>query len=132
MGSGARTKLCILHWMLSTCSALGAEPASASITPHAQQLLSMMRSVCVSESTIARVGDPGTRTLLEGVKAAADEPRVLAAFTVLYEDIAPVRLAGDFIFRSLEVRTGLMMGKLVRRHFHECSVTWQMLSHVAR
>jgi hypothetical protein len=41
------------------------------------------------------------RTIYSGVQAAALEPEVLRAFTILFEDYIPIRLAGRRIYRHL-------------------------------
>jgi len=82
----------------------GAALAIPAPSKHAQRLRSMLDAVCVDDSKLALVEDPSQRTLLRGVRAAAIEPMVLEAFTILYEDIAPIRIAGDLIFRPLEAR----------------------------
>jgi len=86
---------------------LGPSSAAASASQQSQQALrlrSMLEAVCVGDAALALVTDPRERTLLRGVRAAAAEPEVVEAFTILYEDIAPIRIAGDLIFRPLERR----------------------------
>jgi len=58
------------------------------------------------------------RTLYSGVQAASLEPKILRAFTILFEDYAPIRLAGRRIYKHLntvmeEVREE-RMGEITR------------------
>jgi len=48
------------------------------------------------------VASPRYRGLLGGTSAAINDPQVTLAFKVLYEDLGPVRVAGDLIFNKLE------------------------------
>jgi len=57
----------------------------ASYTPRDTQSISNLR----------------TRALFEGVAAGANEPAVRRAFTILFEDMAPIRVAGRMIYRHL-------------------------------
>jgi len=55
-----------------------------------------------SEADINLVTSPRYRGLLTGTSAAIRDPKVTLAFKVLYEDLGPVRMAGDLIFSKLE------------------------------
>lgn len=103
--TAAHTALLLLHLAQSTSSLKLAPPAT---TPppskHAQRLRSMMDAVSVGDAALALVPDPLERTLLRGVRAALAEPAVVEAFTILYEDIAPIRIAGALVFQPLEAR----------------------------
>ena len=55
-----------------------------------------------SEADLNLVTSPRMRGLLTGVKAAIQDPQVTRAFEVLYEDLGPVRVAGDIMFAKLE------------------------------
>lgn len=55
-----------------------------------------------SEADINLVTSPRYRGLLTGTLAAINDPKVTLAFKVLYEDLGPVRVAGDLIFSKLE------------------------------
>jgi len=55
-----------------------------------------------SEADINLVASPRYRGLLVGTSAAINDPKVTLAFKVLYEDIGPVRIAGDLVFSRLE------------------------------
>jgi len=51
---------------------------------------------------IACIQDPRYRALFEGVSAGVSEPEVYRAFVVLFEDYAPIRIAGRMIYRHLK------------------------------
>lgn len=55
-----------------------------------------------SEADFNLVASPRYRGLLRGTSAAINDPKVILAFKVLYEDIGPIRVAGDLIFSKLE------------------------------
>ena len=42
------------------------------------------------------------RTLFRGVSAAAEQPVVRNAFSIVYQDLGPIRVAGDLIFNKLK------------------------------
>lgn len=51
---------------------------------------------------IASVPDPRYRCLYEGVKEGSNEPLVMKAFAIVFEDLLPVRVAGRMIYRHLK------------------------------
>ena len=55
-----------------------------------------------SEADFNLVASPRYRGLLRGTSAAINDPKVILAFKVLYEDLGPIRVAGDLIFSKLE------------------------------
>ena len=55
-----------------------------------------------SEADFNLVPSPRYRGLLKGTSAAIHDPKVILAFKVLYEDLGPIRVAGDLIFSKLE------------------------------
>jgi hypothetical protein len=55
-----------------------------------------------SAADINLVASPRFRGLLSGTSAAINNQEVMVAFKVLYEDLGPVRVAGDLIFSKLE------------------------------
>lgn len=55
-----------------------------------------------SEADINLVTSLRYRGLLTGTSAAINDQKVTLAFKVLYEDLGPVRVAGDLIFSKLE------------------------------
>jgi len=73
-------------------------------SPRAIRFRELLAAVTLTDERLAMLDDAGLRTLLTGIQGAAEQPLVLDAFTVLYEDLAPVRLAGDLIFRSVAKR----------------------------
>lgn len=54
-----------------------------------------------SAADINLVASPRFRALLKATSAAIDDKKVTEAFKVLYEDLGPVRVAGDLIFSKL-------------------------------
>lgn len=62
----------------------------------------MMREFAAfSPKDIACVPDPRYRALYEGVVAGANEPPVMTAFLICFEDLLPLRVAGRMIYRHL-------------------------------
>ena len=55
-----------------------------------------------SEADINMVSSIRYRGLLSGTSSAINDEKVMTAFKVLYEDIGPIRMAGDLIFSKLE------------------------------
>ena len=55
-----------------------------------------------SEADFNLVPSARYRGLLRGTSAAIADPAVITAFRVLYEDLGPIRVAGDLIFSKLE------------------------------
>jgi len=51
---------------------------------------------------IGSISDSRYRALYEGVKAGANEPEVMNAFSIIFQDLMPVRIAGRMIFRHLK------------------------------
>eukprot|EP00559_Dactyliosolen_fragilissimus_P003095 CAMPEP_0184867448 /NCGR_PEP_ID=MMETSP0580-20130426/26598_1 /TAXON_ID=1118495 /ORGANISM="Dactyliosolen fragilissimus" /LENGTH=280 /DNA_ID=CAMNT_0027367749 /DNA_START=571 /DNA_END=1413 /DNA_ORIENTATION=+ len=51
---------------------------------------------------VATVQSPRYRALYEGVAAGATEPDVLKAFTIIFEDLVPIRIAGRMIYKHLK------------------------------
>jgi len=51
---------------------------------------------------IASISDPRYRALYEGVTAGANEPLVMNAFSVIFQDLMPIRVAGRMIYRHLK------------------------------
>ena len=76
---------------------LGASPSK-----HALKLTSMLNSLALHDSTLAFVALNRDAALLRGVQRAIKVPEVSDAFTVLYEDLIPVRLAGDRMYKTLQ------------------------------
>jgi len=57
-----------------------------------------------SPSEISTIRSARNRAIFSGAKAAANNPRVVDAFIVLYEDLSPLRIAGNMIFNYLTAR----------------------------
>jgi len=55
-----------------------------------------------SKADINLVASPRYRGLLSGTSTAINNEKVTRAFKVLYEDLGPIRVAGDLIFSKLE------------------------------
>ena len=51
---------------------------------------------------IASIPDPRYRALYEGCAAGANEPLVMNAFSVIFQDLLPIRVAGRMIYRHLK------------------------------
>ena len=51
---------------------------------------------------IQSVNSPRYRALYEGVLAGANEPKVMNAFCIVFEDYLPIRLAGRMIYKHLK------------------------------
>lgn len=51
---------------------------------------------------IQSVNSPRYRALYEGVLAGANEPKVMSAFCIVFEDYLPIRLAGRMIYTHLK------------------------------
>ena len=55
-----------------------------------------------TQRDIAAVDNPRYRAIYEGVAAGSCEAAVLRAFSVIFEDLVPVRIAGRMIYRHLK------------------------------
>lgn len=87
---------------LSLAMLLGAAPAGGmAVSKKLARFNSMIDGCRLPGSTITCVDSASMRTLLRGVRAAADDTAVRTAFATLYEDFGPVRFGGDLIFRQL-------------------------------
>jgi len=71
--------------------------------PNARQIRfdQMIESCTLPGAALHCVDDRRIRTLLNGVNAAVENEKVYDAFKIVYEDLGPVRLAGDLVFRTL-------------------------------
>lgn len=52
-------------------------------------------------STIEFIDSPKQRMLFRGIKAGAEDQLVYDAFSVVYQDLGPIKMAGDIIFNQL-------------------------------
>ncbi|KAL7527812.1 hypothetical protein ACHAWF_002317 [Thalassiosira exigua] len=77
-----------------------AAPAESKAGRRFKAMLSNFREHTAAD--IDLVASPRFRGLLRGTSAAIDDPQVIEAFRVLYEDLGPVRVAGDLLFAKLE------------------------------
>jgi len=70
-------------------------------------------------ATFNAVESPRKRLLLKSAAAALEDDAIVRAVGVVYEDIAPARIAGDLIFRKLEssvaVKRGVPTAKALAR-----------------
>ena len=53
-------------------------------------------------TTISSLSDPRLRTIVFGGMEALQERQVVQAFRILYADVLPVRMAGNFLFDQLD------------------------------
>ena len=93
----------MLLGIICSIGALAPPPLTKS-DRRAAKFREMLASVTLTDERLAMLDDAGLRTLLAGVQGAAELPLVVDAFTIVYSDVAPVRLAGDLIFRSIAKR----------------------------
>ena len=88
----------LLHAAAPNTAALPTEESKAG--RRFEAMLSDFRQY--SDADINLVMSPRYRGLLSGTSAAINDEKVTLAFKVLYEDLGPVRMAGDLIFSKLE------------------------------
>ena len=62
----------------------------------------MLAACTLPPAAIEVIDDPKMRTLFRGVAAASEQPDVKTAFSIVYQDLGPVRMAGDLIFNQLK------------------------------
>lgn len=62
----------------------------------------MNRFKSYTDDDINRIENERLRQLIYGGQDALDEPKVVRAFQILYEDVLPVRLGGDILFNLLQ------------------------------
>ena len=87
---------------LLLCACPSAYPFSAQ-SKHATKYYAMIdRFAEHSRSDIESIESPRFREMLCSVQEAIHDTKVVNAFGILYEDIAPVRFAGDLIFSKLD------------------------------
>ncbi len=68
-----------------------------------QEFYAMMREFAAfTPKDIASMPDPRYRALYEGVLAGSNEPAVMNAFSIVFQDLMPVRVAGRMIYRHLK------------------------------
>ena len=62
----------------------------------------MISACALPPATIEFINDPKMRTIFHGIAAANAKPEVKDAFAIVYQDLGPVRMAGNIIFARLE------------------------------
>uniref|UniRef100_A0A7S2LFC0 Calmodulin n=1 Tax=Leptocylindrus danicus TaxID=163516 RepID=A0A7S2LFC0_9STRA len=77
-----------------------AEPKISKLEGEFRDMLNEFYSF--SERDIAGIDSYKYRALFEGVAASSDEPEVSRAFTILFEDFVPIRIAGRMIYKHLK------------------------------
>ena len=87
---------------LLVCLPVSAAAALASRAANKQKFEAMLAACTLPPAAIEVIDEPKMRTLFRGVAAAAEEPEVRTAFSIVYEDLGPVRVAGDLIFKQLK------------------------------
>ena len=75
-------------------------PLSAKVSTR-ERFDSMIDEITLPAATIEFIDSPKQRVLFKGAAAAVAAPAVREAFAIVYEDLGPVRVAGDLIFNSL-------------------------------
>jgi len=61
----------------------------------------MIAELTLSPSAIECIDSTKQRTLFRGVAAATSDPQIQNAFSIVYRDLAPIRVAGDLLFGQL-------------------------------
>lgn len=61
----------------------------------------MIASVSMPPTAIEFIDNQQHRLLFKGIQAAVEEPLVANAFAIVYDDLGPVRIAGDLIAKQL-------------------------------
>ena len=102
----------MLLGILSVIGALAPPPLTKS-DRRAAKFREMLASVTLTDERLAMLDDAGLRTLLAGVQGASELPLVVDAFTIVYSDVAPVRLAS---------RATRQLGRCMSTVFAGCEV----------
>lgn len=90
--------LVVVSW--SHCCVLHATAFAAGASNR--RFEAMMDRATFADDVIVRVGDARLATILRGIRAAREDEPARKAFEILYSDVAPVRLAGELVFRRIE------------------------------
>ena len=61
----------------------------------------LLTGILYTEKEVQTVLNPRLRTVLKGIAASYYDPDVYRAFEILYEDYAPLRIAGRVVYREL-------------------------------
>lgn len=79
------------------------EEALSKATKLEKEFFSMMAQFSqYTPKDIASISRPSYRVLYEGVAAGSNEPLVMNAFSVIFNDLMPIRVAGRMIFNRLK------------------------------
>ena len=95
----------MLTALLPSVNALRAGPLVMSEASRAKteaKFNAMLAACCLPSNTIELIDDKKYRALFRGVSAAAERENVRNAFLIVYQDMGPVRVAGDLIFGQLK------------------------------
>lgn len=58
----------------------------------AERFEAILSACCLPSTAIEMIDDPKQRTIFRGVAAAAEAPEVKHAFSIVYQDLGPVRV----------------------------------------
>jgi len=68
-----------------------------------QEFYGMMKDFSIfTERDMSSISNPSYRALYEGVSAGSNEPAVMNAFAIIFNDLLPIRVAGRMIFKHLK------------------------------
>ena len=81
--------------------ALATAPLGFAVSATRVKFDSMLASVTLSPKAIEFIDSDKQRLLFKGVLAARAEEPIETAFAIVYEDLGPVRVAGDLIAKQL-------------------------------
>jgi hypothetical protein len=87
--------------LLSHVHAFGGGAASGRGVSPRQAVSSMLSAITVEPSALACVESATQRRLIRGCCAISDDPQVLNSLSLLYEDLAVFRPAGNLLLRQL-------------------------------
>ena len=76
--------------------------AEAARAKTAVKFEAMLNACILPPAAIELIDDKKQRALFRGVAAAAERDNVRNAFLIVYQDMGPVRVAGDLIFNRLQ------------------------------
>ena len=93
--------------LVACASSLALAPAMLALAPAQTKNTLRFEQMCQRfashpASTLARVDGERKQLLCRAASSALADDRVVGAVAILYEDLAPVRIAGDLIFKKLE------------------------------
>ncbi len=91
--------LLVLTSLPSLCDAFSS--TLPKVGKHRARFDSMIGECNLPPATIEFIDSPQQRLLFKGAAAAAENPMIREAFAVVYEDMGPIRIAGDLIYNTL-------------------------------